>query len=205
MKVGLITFFLLIFIQAKTQQKIDFQFAFNANAITLNKTIPFLADSITFSKIAVYLSSPEINFYQLVNAENDKSLQLDFEEIGSNTFYLGVDSLTNSNGAMGGDLDPTKGMYWTWQSGYINVKIEGKYSGCNTRNNKFQFHLGGYQNPFQTIQKIEIENQNTKTLILDIAPMIKQAVDSNWCEIMSPGNEAVQLSNTLKSGFKTEW
>ena len=42
MKVGLITFFLLIFIQAKTQQKIDFQFAFNANAITLNKTIPFL-------------------------------------------------------------------------------------------------------------------------------------------------------------------
>ena len=155
MKVGLITFFLLIFIQEKTQQKIDFQFAFNANAITLNKTIPFLADSITFSKIAVYLSSPEINFYQLVNAENDKSLQLDFEEIGSNTFYLGVDSLTNSNGAMGGDLDPTKGMYWTWQSGYINVKIEGKYSGCNTRNNKFQFHLGGYQNPFQTIQKIE--------------------------------------------------
>lgn len=39
MRVGLITFFLLIFFQAKTQQKIYFQFAFNANPITLNKAI----------------------------------------------------------------------------------------------------------------------------------------------------------------------
>jgi hypothetical protein len=30
-------------------------------------------------------------------------------------FQLGIDSLTNVSGAMGGDLDPTKGMYWTWQ------------------------------------------------------------------------------------------
>ena len=54
-------------------------------------------------------------------------------------FQLGIDSLTNVSGAMGGDLDPTKGMYWTWQSGYINMKIEGKSNSCKTRKNQFQF------------------------------------------------------------------
>ena len=62
-------------------------------------------------------------------------------------FDLGIDSTTNVSGALGGDLDPTKGMYWTWQSGYINFKLEGKSLACKTRNNEFQFHLGGYQNP----------------------------------------------------------
>ncbi|HMT71271.1 MAG TPA: hypothetical protein PKD16_13985, partial [Saprospiraceae bacterium] len=42
-----------------------------------------------------------------------------FDKIG---FYVGVDSLTNVSGAIAGDLDPTNGMYWTWQSGYINFK-----------------------------------------------------------------------------------
>ncbi len=31
-------------------------------------------------------------------------------------FQLGIDSPTSVSGAMGGDLDPTKGMYWTWNS-----------------------------------------------------------------------------------------
>ena len=60
-------------------------------------------------------------------------------------FNIGIDSTTNASGAIGGDLDPTKGMYWTWQSGYINVKLEGQCSNlCKTRNNEFEFHLGGY-------------------------------------------------------------
>ena len=201
MKVGLITFFLLIFIQAKTQQKIDFQFAFNANAITLNKTIPFLADSITFSKIAVYLSSPEINFYQLVNAENDKSLQLDFEEIGSNTFYLGVDSLTNSNGAMGGDLDPTKGMYWTWQTGYIHFKLEGNII-CDSSRKSFEYHIGGYSSndssPFFVGHK-SIGNELQVTL--DIYPAIQLAMKKEVFRIMSPGKRSDQMAQAILSGI----
>lgn len=204
MRFSFLALFLFILLQVQAQHKVGFQFVFDTYKIEPNKQIPFLDDTITFSKITLYVSAPKSNYYQLINAENPNRLNLDFEEFGANDLYLGVDSLTNVNGAMGGELDPTKGMYWTWQSGYINVKIEGKYSGCKTRKNKFQYHLGGYQSPFQTIQKIEIENQNIKTLILDIAPMVKQAIDSNWCEIMSPGIEAVQLSNTLKSGFKTE-
>jgi hypothetical protein len=42
-------------------------------------------------------------------------------------FNLGLDSLTNVSGALGGDLDPTKGMYWTWQNGYVNFKLQGSF------------------------------------------------------------------------------
>ena len=69
-------------------------------------------------------------------------------------FNLGIDSTTNVSGAMGGDLDPTKGMYWTWQSGYINFKLEGTSNICKTRHNEFQFHLGGYQYPYTNLQTV---------------------------------------------------
>ena len=57
---------------------------------------------------------------------------------------------------MGGDLDPTKGMYWAWQSGYINFKMEGSCSQCLATKNNFEFHLGGYQQPFYAMQTIEL-------------------------------------------------
>ena len=40
--------------------------------------------------------------------------------------YLGVDSVLNYNGVHEGALDPINGMYWTWQTGYIHCKLEGK-------------------------------------------------------------------------------
>ena len=76
-------------------------------------------------------------------------------------FNLGIDSLTNVSGVMGGDLDPTKGMYWTWQSGYINFKMEGSSAVCPTRNHEFQFHIGGYQDPFYAMQTLELEVKNS--------------------------------------------
>jgi len=48
-----------------------------------------------------------------------------------------VDSLANVSGAMSNDLDATKGMYWSWQSGFINLKIEGKSASCKTRKINF--------------------------------------------------------------------
>lgn len=60
------------------------------------------------------------------------------------TFSFGVDSLKQTHPNYSGDLNPLKNMYWTWQSGYIQLKAEGKV--C--RNGKwedFQLHLGGFR------------------------------------------------------------
>jgi hypothetical protein len=59
-------------------------------------------------------------------------------------FTLGIDSATNAAGAGGGALDATKGMYWAWHSGYINLKLEGTSPRCTTRRNAFNFTLAAF-------------------------------------------------------------
>ena len=65
-------------------------------------------------------------------------------------FTVGVDSILNTSGANDGDLDPIKGMYWTWNSGYIMAKLEGRANACITRNHEFEYHIGGYMPPYNT-------------------------------------------------------
>ena len=70
------------------------------------------------------------NFYKLIDFKSDTSVVIT-TQIPSNiyvdaiSFDLGIDSNVNKQGIQGGDLDPTMGMYWSWQSGYINFKLEG--------------------------------------------------------------------------------
>jgi hypothetical protein len=118
-------------------------------------------------------------------------------------FYLGIDSLTNVSGAMGGDLDPTRGMYWTWQNGYINAKIEGTSNVCKSRKNEFQFHLGGYMAPFKCVQKIEmIVDRNEHIQIgIHLEKMIEAFDLTKQTKIMSPSLNAVEVSKQLAKCF----
>ena len=93
------------------------------------ETFKFYISSITFYKKGL-LVDQEKNSYHLLDCENPQSLNLKIQKNKTNEFdqlqfQVGIDSATNSAGALGGDLDPTKGMYWTWQNGYINFKLEG--------------------------------------------------------------------------------
>jgi len=118
-------------------------------------------------------------------------------------FYLGIDSLTNVSGAMGGDLDPTRGMYWTWQNGYINAKIEGNSNVCKSRKNEFQFHLGGYLNPFQCVQKIEmlVDPKKQIQIGIDMEKMIEALDLAKQTKIMSPSLNAVEISKQMAKCF----
>jgi len=121
-------------------------------------------------------------------------------------FNLGIDSITNVSGAMGGDLDPTKGMYWTWQSGYINLKLEGKSKLCKTRNNEFQFHLGGYQNGDNALQTIILNVSENKEIdiLIDIEQFVAAIDLSEQNQIMSPGKKAVLLSEKFSKIFSIQ-
>jgi len=83
-------------------------------------------------------------------------------------FDFGVDSTINVSGALGCDLDLTKGMYWTWQSGYVNFKMEGTCSGRPSPKNDFEFHLGGHQIPFSLIQKINVKTITTNNITISL-------------------------------------
>ncbi len=122
-------------------------------------------------------------------------------------FDLGVDSLTNVSGAMEGPLDPMNGMYWTWQSGYINFKLEGTAANCPTRKNEFTFHLGGYQAPYAGKQRISLPIENlpsTRDIEIEIPiDELFQKINLNDNnEIMSPCATSVEMAKILASVLK---
>jgi hypothetical protein len=150
----------------------------------------------------------EKDSFHLIDASDLKSTQISIERNQSCPydelkFDLGIDSLTNVSGAMGGDLDPTKGMYWTWQSGYINFKMEGKSKLCKTRNSEFQFHLGGYQQPNYCLQtmRFKIANLSVINLKIDVKKVFQEIDLVNTNHIMSPSKEAVWLSKVVARSF----
>jgi hypothetical protein len=118
-------------------------------------------------------------------------------------FHLGIDSLTQVSGAYGGVLDPTSGMYWAWQSGFINVKIEGESTLCSTRQNKFKFHLGGYFAPFNTLQVLEFESKRGKlpTIFVDLQRYFSALDLMTTNEVMSPSKTSVSLASQVKNSF----
>ena len=111
--------------------------------------------------------------------------------------------MVNVSGALGGDLDPSNGMYWAWQSGYINFKIEGKYKSLNGKEKPFQYHLGGYLYPYLNIQTVFLNVQTSKSINikLDIEKILLDVNIASQKNIMSPCKEAVILSKKVSNGF----
>jgi hypothetical protein len=112
-------------------------------------------------------------------------------------FNLGIDSTSNVSGALAGDLDPTKGMYWTWQSGYINLKIEGHYD------KDFQYHIGGYLAPNNALQQVQLNiiKQHKIQINFDIRALMVYAQTKGLYHIMSPSQDACLLAQKAAQLF----
>lgn len=118
-------------------------------------------------------------------------------------FLLGIDSATNVSGALGGHLDPTKGMYWAWQSGYINFKLEGSSAVCPTKDKRFQLHLGGYMPPFAAAKEVflPLRDDGPMNVYIDLKQLLTHIDLSTQRSIMSPSAEAVRLSGLASNIF----
>lgn len=190
-------------------------------SVKLDQNYPIdVKDSIRFDQLKWYISGitltsnnkivfEEENSFHLLDLSIAQSLSIS-SSIPKDLLYdhiqfsIGIDSLTNVAGAIGGDLDPTNGMYWTWQSGYINVKVEGKSNICPTRKNLFTFHLGGYTSPYQSIQKVVLAVKKgtlQHNILLNLDKFIDQVELVSTHHIMSPSDSAVTLSKIFASCF----
>lgn len=98
------------------------------------------------------------NEYFLIDASDAGSTTIALEALPGNynqvAFTIGVDSIRNVSGAQTGALDPGKGMFWTWNSGYIMAKLEGTSPVSNQPNNKFEYHIGGFREPVNVVRKV---------------------------------------------------
>lgn len=179
-------------------------------------------DSIQIELLRYYISNIQLvkknkvvyteqNSYHLVDSESPESQTLTLEipekiKYTKLRFHLGIDSTTNVSGAMGGDLDPTKGMFWSWNTGYINFKLEGSNERCPTRKNQYQFHLGGYAYPNGSIQQIELKVVPSSKL--ELAVELDQFFDQIDLQVenstMTPGPETQYLAQIAREIFKVK-
>lgn len=123
-------------------------------------------------------------------------------------FSLGIDSLTNVSGALGDDLDPTTGMYWTWQSGYINFKLEGVSNLSTARKNQFHLHLGGYAAPHNALRRVALQTPKKEAstkgqwvIRMDLKSFIIESDLRKNHSIMSPSATSSQLSENVSKKF----
>jgi hypothetical protein len=154
------------------QQKINVNFSAIANAKKINFDGSIFKndfnESYSVSKLKFYISNinlislaatqlPKKNVF-LIDAVSDKTVQISLPKgkIIGITFMLGVDSALHCSGAQTGALDPLNGMFWTWNNGYINFKLEGKFIDSTLQNKKLEHHIGGYKSPFTTLQSVTI-------------------------------------------------
>lgn len=177
-------------------------------------------DSVRIEALRFYISQVELreqgktvwkesNSYHLIDLAHPESLHrklacpggLVFDQL---CFAVGIDSSTNVSGAMGGDLDPTLGMYWAWQSGYINFKLEGQSPTCPSRKNRFQYHVGGYQGDFASLQQLQINCTPQEMLPIDVAidQLLARLDLSSQYQIMDPGTAAVELAGYFPQVFR---
>ncbi|RTQ45115.1 hypothetical protein EJV47_26455 [Hymenobacter gummosus] len=75
---------------------------------------------------------------------------------GYHLIDVGVDNAANVAGVQGSGLDPARGMYWAWHSGYVNAKLEGTSPTCPGPRHKFEWHISGYQQPYSSLRRVEL-------------------------------------------------
>ncbi|MBP6313200.1 MAG: hypothetical protein KA408_13070 [Flavobacteriales bacterium] len=171
------------------------------------ETFKFFVGHVTFFNAGQIVLHD--NTYHLIDATDPESLTVllaitDEIKYDSVSFCLGVDSTTSVSGAFGGDLDPTNGMYWTWNSGYINFKLEGTSPLCNTTKNAFNFHLGGYLVPYRSTQYVgfHVASKKDLTIRIDLSNFFAEVDLAKDHTIMSPSLRAVEFSSIFARSFQ---
>ena len=176
---------------------VQFEFVFGSSALpwAINQTMkhPKTGDTLTFTEFSFYVSNVKLQkedgtwwsepeSYHLICAKCPDASMFTLADVpeGNYTgmqYTLGVDSARNVSGAQTGDLSPSKGMFWDWNSGYIMLKAEG--SSPQSSDGAFTFHLGGFSGPNSVVtpksvsfgsSTLSVSHDNTPGVVLLATP-----------------------------------
>ncbi|TAD86126.1 MAG: hypothetical protein EAY75_09415 [Bacteroidetes bacterium] len=141
--------------------RLSFKQMAGTQALSINGsyTTP-LGEPITITAFKYYISNIELidaggkidkidNSYFLVDAKDPSSNSMVVMAPGNTytaiRFVVGVDSARNVSGVQTGALDPALGMFWTWNTGYIMAKLEGKSAASRAPQQGVTYHIGGFR------------------------------------------------------------
>ncbi|OJJ20832.1 hypothetical protein BKI52_09625 [marine bacterium AO1-C] len=168
----------------QNQLKIHFKHLVGNQALVLNDTYytNIHGEKFNVTKFNYYISNIRLkkangqwwkqpNSYYLVQSNQPASQVLTIPNIPKGeykeiSFLIGVDEKRNTSGVQEGALDPANGMFWSWNTGYVFLKLEGQTLVPNqgkTTAKKFRFHSGGFNFKYNNIKKKRL-NLRTRPL-----------------------------------------
>lgn len=122
----------------------------------------FVSNFVLFDNQGKSFTVPQDSSYFLIREDNRTSQTVSLNNIpvaqyAAMEFMIGVDSarsvspIERRKGVLDPGSTPSHGeMYWSWNSGYIFVKLEGMSEVATSVNSKFYYHIGlfgGYDEP----------------------------------------------------------
>lgn len=154
--------------------------------------------------------------YYLVDLLSENSQNITLNVPSGNydklSFIIGVDSIYNVSGAQEGVLDPGKGMFWTWNSGYIMAKLEGSSPASSVAQNAFEYHIGGFKDASNVVKEVEIplpgslihDQERTISIGADVNKWFAGTHDIRISEtpvVIMPGPKAVEVAENYYRMF----
>jgi hypothetical protein len=180
-------------------------------------TLKFYVSLIEAENSSTASKTAETESYHLVDLANPASQRLTIKLTNGIynklNFIVGVDSIRNVSGAQTGALDPVNGMFWTWNTGYIFAKLEGKSPASTAPFQMFTYHIGGFKTGENAIRKIslpaQIEIGRTNEIIINAD--VERWFDgvniisiASKASIMSPGGPALLIADNYATMFSVE-
>lgn len=176
-------------------------------------------DTLVINRFKYYISHIQLtntagkviipkNQYYLIDIADEKSssIQLSVPEDSYTgiQFLLGVDSIRNVSGVQTEALDPLHGMFWTWNSGYIMAKLEGKASSSMIAGKQFTYHIGGFRRHHNTTRVIQLQTKafdRSLRIVADAAKWFDGINISKEPVCHSPGALAVRFADNYSKMF----
>jgi hypothetical protein len=217
-----------------TSMKLAFTNVVGTSPLTLGNTLQYQnlnGDSFSVSTYKYYISNirltdnnsnvwSEPESYHLINHANPASLIVTITGMPAATytsisFMIGVDSTRNVSGSQTGALDPVNDMFWTWSSGYIMAKFEGKSPSSTVAANGLYFHVAGYGGP-NAVQRTVSPSFGASTAVVTTStvPQVNITCDvmewfqnpsvidfSSMNNVTTTGTYAVTLANNYSDMF----
>lgn len=179
---------------------------------------------VTISTFRFYLSGLRVTYtdgtiyaepasYHLIDADPEAAASCQLilstapaKPVRALTFCVGVDSAANVAGALGGDLEPGRGMYWAWHSGYINAKLEGHAPACPAPRHEFAFHIGGFQAPHNALRTVTVAvpaptGPTALVLRADVGQWLEALDLAHTYSVLVPGAAAMACADACARMF----
>ncbi len=223
----LLTFYFHLSPSPVKEKQITIHFNHLTNGHLLKKEENFIVssgDTVSIHKLKYYISHLQLQndkgFFTeypgifLIDAFGADSIVAKFPEANYTAmkFILGVDSALHMQGVQEGALDPLNDMYWAWNTGYVNFKLEGNSQQAKTDLHRIEYHIGGFAGKQKTMQEIEINFPVKADLHLENELFVQVNMERLWDSskrisitnlpiVIRPGNDAVKVSGQFAGLF----